>query len=131
MRPFTKSALIIFLTLTGCATTRPLPPVAKPAPPDPVIVKIITIPSGGIISWNGDTLGTGPIELKVTPSHNGCWPITGNFHEQFEARWLDGSHAIEFYRTNSRIPGCILLADRSRPLAQRTPFDPSTAVPVD
>jgi serine/threonine-protein kinase len=49
----------------------PLPVPTKPAPPEPVVFRITSEPSGARVTYAGKSLGQTPVELKVPPDAEG------------------------------------------------------------
>lgn len=101
--------VILSILLTSCATPpKPQPQILPPAP-EPVTIQIRTLPAGGIISYNGDTLGPSPISINTDTRTRNRWPANGKMFQQFEAHWPDGRWTCESYPTAGTVPGMVIL----------------------
>ena len=107
------AATTALLLLAGCAAPSqpPLPPKpAADAQPTHAKIEIRTVPSGGYVSWNGDTLGPAPITIDIPTRSGYRWPAEdGALSQLFVARWLDGGYGAEVYISDHRIPEVIVI----------------------
>lgn len=109
----TITALLSILLLTSCATPAPRPAQIIRPNPEPAAIEIRTVPPGGIIAYNGDTLGPSPVKITTDTRPGNRWPDNGHIFQQFEARWpYSDRYACESYPTRGTVPGLVFLYGR-------------------
>jgi hypothetical protein len=74
----------------------------------PATISFHSAPSGAVVDWNGDVIGTTPFEYHIPDGWRGGWPANGHTTQILRARWLDGMMQHEFYPINGRIPKKVL-----------------------
>ena len=109
--------LLTSLLLTACVLPRPDPQIKRAHPP-PQEIQIQTAPSGAIVDWNGNVLGTTPIVISLTPDFSPyasyySWPSNGARTQRFRARWPDGALNTEFFDSNTPPPQQIAIISPS------------------
>lgn len=107
----TLAFLLLALFTTGCAT-RPTElqkliaerKAKEQADYGEHRIAVATLPSGALIDWNNDVIGTSPCEIVIPRSYQGHWPRTGYQIETIHARWLDGTLLKQTFVNNSKAP---------------------------
>ena len=78
------------------------------AAPEKWTIQIITSPPGGVVDWNGNVLGPGPLKISFHPqtSFGGrpVWPENGSPLQIFRARWPDGCMSQEVFTSRQTLP---------------------------
>jgi hypothetical protein len=109
MRTAKTLPLIAILALGGCSAASPRMEVRKAEPaPEKWTIQIITSPPGGVVDWNGNVLGPGPLKISFHPqtSFGGrpVWPENGSPLQIFRARWPDGCMSQEVFTSRQTLP---------------------------
>ena len=106
----TKSILLIaLLALGGCTAPIPKMEVRRAEPAlEKWTIRIITSPPGGVVDWNGNVIGPGPLKISFHPqtSIDGrpIWPENGSRVQIFRARWPDGCMSQEVFSNRQTLP---------------------------
>ena len=73
-----------------------------------VTMSFHSVPSGAVVDWNGDVIGTTPFVYEMQKCYYSGWPLNGNPTQTLRARWLDGTALHEFHPQSGRPPRTVL-----------------------
>lgn len=117
-------SLIAVIALGGCTAASPKMEVRRAEPaPEKWMIQIITSPPGGVVDWNGNVLGPGPLTISFHPqtSIDGrpIWPENGSRMQIFRARWPDGCMSREVFANRQTLPQTVGIVSPNAHLYRR------------
>lgn len=102
-------SLLALLALGGCTASIAKTEVRRAEPaPKKWTIQIITSPPGGVVDWNGNVLGPGPLTIsfhsETSAGGRPVWPENGSPLQIFRARWPDGCMSQEAFTSRQTLP---------------------------